>query len=179
MDLLHFGKFPLAQNVVGFWNSEEERHLPDPTSGPFSADKRDDELLDKLREIEGIVTRRDDDYNYAAYDCTLGFSNLRWTQYAGDSWCRFLNCGVRGAEMGDMTIEFCDPKRGVTWVYPIGYRHYLEVHHVTPPPSFRAAVLELSPLAVNPEMQAARKLQLLSRASVSALSMGMGGIEYT
>lgn len=56
-------------------------------------------------------------------------------RYLGDSWCRF-KCGASGEVMGcaDLTDD--------TYVWPEGYVHYLEEHHLKPPQEFIAHVLK-------------------------------------
>lgn len=49
--------------------------------------------------------------------------------YPGETWCRF-RCGIDDAKMG--TRDLTDGQ----WVWPEGFAHYVEKHHVRPPDSF-------------------------------------------
>jgi hypothetical protein len=100
----------LTEKSIGYWRSDSETELPDPTL--LGQDELSDH--DRLRLATFLDAGRLKD------------------QWKGFSWCRFRTkgCKVGGFDMG--TCCLTDGK----YVWPEGLSHYVREHHIWLPEQF-------------------------------------------
>jgi hypothetical protein len=159
----------------GFWKSEYEPELPLPVSSDKPIDNLT-EFMYKFMRIEEITKWGTmDDNRYILFDCKYAYSNLVWTQYMGYSCCRFP-CGIEDREMGDTTIE--------TWykddhfIFPSGYRHYIEKHNVHPSAEFYDMIMNFEPKQIT-SLTLDEKQQLMMSINIINIMKGSGGLRYS
>jgi len=136
----------------GFWYSKYEQGLPHPVSAsdgwnpyqflavlvPF-----EDKLL--AEAMSAVLAHNKE---YAEYYDTWGsihpdnrppqprYEEALVLSYMGSSNCRI--CDSQGRDMGYREFHVGD------WVWPEGYRHYIEVHNVKPSDEFMAFITDVA-----------------------------------
>jgi len=110
VDPADFARMGPPLKRVGYWYDPDDRYAQDYPKPEDCVDKNWDP-----RERRRVIR-----YLKAA-DYGPG--------YPGSSWCRF-GCGISRKKMG-----YRDKSDGV-YIFPEGYIHYLEKHHVRPPEEF-------------------------------------------
>ena len=128
----------------GFWKSEYEPDLQIPVSLDKPTDNLN-EFMYRFRRIENITRYGTmDGHNYELFDCKYAFSNLTWDRYSGYSFCRFqCKDGDYTPEMGDIEIETW--YKDTHFIFPNGYRHYIENHNVHPSDEFYEMIMNFEP----------------------------------
>lgn len=98
----------MNQIKIGFW---KDRHSPEHLNSPMPVEKAD-EHSDKSEILKRL---------------TLLESESREVRYRGWS-----NCRICGESNGSGEFHFIDKESKVEYVWPEGYRHYLDKHNVEP-----------------------------------------------